>query len=163
VPERYLDDRTHLKGTRLKLLCRLNCLPVMDRVGREVIPKWPKSDRVCFVCGCGVVEDVHHFIMDCSQYADKRAKLISRIGLILSSCDCVFGDQTFERLSSETQCEIILGKRIGDPIAEDRIDRVVKRYLTKTWNMRAGVTARINTALGTAYEVQVCSLAAKAN
>ena len=35
VPERYLDDRDCLKDTRLKLLCRLNCLPVMDRVGRE--------------------------------------------------------------------------------------------------------------------------------
>ena len=29
VPERSLDDRQN------KLLCRLNCLPVMERVGRE--------------------------------------------------------------------------------------------------------------------------------
>ena len=51
VSQRYLDDRVRLKGTRLKLLCRLNCLPVMDRVGREVKPKWPKHNRICFACG----------------------------------------------------------------------------------------------------------------
>ena len=56
---------------------------------------------------------------------------------------------------------MILGKRIGDPIAEDRIDAAVKRYLTKAWNLRAGVTADINDALGTAYDVQTCSLAAR--
>ena len=84
VPERYLDDRVCLKGTRLKLLCRLNCLPVMDRVGREIKPKWPKRDRVCFACGCGTVEDVHHFIMVCPRYAVKRERLLARIGLILS-------------------------------------------------------------------------------
>ena len=43
VPERYLDDRTNLKGTRLKMLCRLGCLPLMDRVGREASPTWPKE------------------------------------------------------------------------------------------------------------------------
>ena len=61
-------------------------------------------------------------------------------------------------MDSLAQCEVILGRRINDPIAEDRIDAVAKRYLTKTWNMRAEVTARINTVLGTAYDVQVCSL-----
>ena len=30
VPERYLDDRTALKATRLKLLCRLGCLPTFE-------------------------------------------------------------------------------------------------------------------------------------
>ena len=33
VLERYLDDRADLKGTRLKALCRLGCLPLMDRAG----------------------------------------------------------------------------------------------------------------------------------
>ena len=58
---------------------------------------------------------------------------------------------------------MILGKRIGDPIAENRIDAAVKRYLTKAWNLHAGVTARINAVLGTAYDIQVCSLAAEAS
>jgi hypothetical protein len=45
VLERYLDDRSDLKGTRLKALCRLGCLPLMDRVGREARPRWPKEMR----------------------------------------------------------------------------------------------------------------------
>ena len=163
VPERYLDDRTYLKGTRLKLLCRLSCLPVMDRVGREVRPKWPKHNRVCFACGSGTVEDVHHFIMDCPCYAAKRADLIARVGLILERSACNLTASAFAGMSSQARCAVILGRRIGDPIAEDRIDAVVKRYLTKTWNLRAGVTANVNAVLGTAYDVQVCSLAAKAN
>jgi hypothetical protein len=163
VPERYLDDRAYLKGTRLKLLCRLNCLPVMDRVGREVKPKWPKHNRVCFACGCGTVEDIHHFIMGCPRYAAKRANLIARIRLILSGSACELTAPAFACMNSQAQCEVILGKRIGDPIAEDRIDATAKRYLTKAWNLRAGVTARINAALGTAYDVNTCSLAAKAS
>jgi hypothetical protein len=162
VPERYLDDRMSLKGTRLKLLCRLNCLPVMDRVGREVRPKWPKHNRVCFACGAGTVEDTHHFIMECPRYAAKRAGMSARIGLILTHAACNLTASAFAEMNSQERCEVILGRRIGDPIAEDRIDAVAKRYLTKIWNLRAGVTAHVNAVLGTNYDVQVCSLAAKA-
>jgi hypothetical protein len=160
VPERYLDDRVSLKGTRLKLLCRLNCLPVMDRVGREVRPKWPKHSRVCFACGLGVVEDVHHFIMDCPRYALKRATLITQVGSIMSGSVCGVPAPALTSMNSQGQCEVILGKRIGDPIAENRIDTVVKKYLIKAWNARAEVTASINATLGTTYDVW--SLAASA-
>jgi hypothetical protein len=142
----------------LKLLCRLGCLPVMARVGREVKPKWPKQSRVCFACGCDAVEDVHHFIMDCPRYAAKRAGLITQIGHILSRSADSLAAAAFADMDGPAQCEVILGRRIGDPIAEDRIDSAVKRYLTKAWNLRAEVTARINTVLGTAYDVRVCSL-----
>jgi hypothetical protein len=35
VPERYLDDHEDLKGTHLKVLCRVGALPVVSHVGRE--------------------------------------------------------------------------------------------------------------------------------
>ena len=162
VPERYLDDREKIKGTRLKMLCRLNCLPVMDRVGREVKPKWPKDSRICFGCGSGELEDVRHFIMECPCYTEKRDRLLSRIELILTRSNCELTAHEFASMTSGAQCEVILGKRLSDPVAEDRIDTAVKRYLTKAWNLRAGVTADINTVLGTAYDLQVCLLAAKA-
>jgi hypothetical protein len=161
VPERYLDDRACLKGTRLKLLCRLNCLPVMERVGREVNPKWPKHSRVCFACGLGCVEDVQHFIMECPKYTVKRAALINQVGLIVSSSTCGLLAPAFRSMNNQEQCEVILGKRIGDPIAENRIDTVVKKYLIKTWNSRAEVTAKINATLGTNYDVY--SVMAKAS
>jgi hypothetical protein len=56
-------------------------------------------------------------------------------------------------MSSCAQCEVILGKRIDDPIAENRIDSAVNCYLVKAWNLRADVTAGLNDALGTTYEV----------
>ena len=160
MPETYLDDRTQLKGTRLKLLCRLNCLPVMDRVGREVKPKWPKHDRVCFACGSNDVEDVHHFIMAYPRYAAKRAGLIARVRLILSRATGSLTATAF----GYVQPGAVRGdpsRRIGDPIAENRIDAAAKRYLTKAWNLRVGVTASINAALDTAYDVQACALAAR--
>ena len=38
----------------------------------------------------------------------------------------------FMGMSGQDQCEVILGKRIGDPVAEDRIDAAVERYLRDT-------------------------------
>ena len=64
-------------------------------------------------------------------------------------------------MCSQDQCDVLLGKRIGDPVAEDRIDSVVKRYLTKAWNLRA--EAKINAVLGTAYDPKTCALATQAN
>ena len=99
--------------------------------------------------------------MDCPCYEAKRASMIARVGLILSRSTSNLSAPAFAGMDSQAQCEVILGRRIGDPIAEDRIDAVVKRYLTKAWNLRAGVTARINAVLGTAYDLQVCALADK--
>jgi hypothetical protein len=48
---------------------------------------------------------------------------------------------------------IILGKRIGVPRLENRIDRAAKRYLRKAWNARGRLTQAINDRLGTSYDV----------
>lgn len=153
VPERYLDDRRNLKGTRLKLLCRVNCLPVMKRVGRECVPAWPKENRVCFSCDIGQVEDVHHFVMECPTYAHKRDKLVQRVSTILAQSSAGLGH--FTQMDSRAQSLILLGKRIGDPVAENSIDVAVKRYLTKCWNLREGVTKALNSVLGTSYEIAI--------
>ena len=58
---------------------------------------------------------------------------------------------TFAEMNREDQYEILLGRRVNDPTAEDKIDRVVKRFLIKCWNLRSAVTARINAVLGTVY------------
>lgn len=153
VPERYLDDRSDLKGTRLKLLCRTGCLPVMNRVGRELKPPWPKECRVCYVCNTGVVEDVEHFIMDCPKYAFKRHDLLSRVANILHGSSGTISSDDFANMPSLAKSHILLGKRIGDPKTEDKIDRMTKRFLTKAWNARHTVTTAINKAMGTDYGV----------
>ena len=153
VPERYLDDRADLKGTRLKLLCRTRSLPVMDRVGRELKPPWPKDCRVCYVCNTGVIEDVEHFVMHCPKYAYRRHDLLSRVANILHHSSSNISSDEFTNMSNHAKSHILLGKRIGDPKTEDKIDRMTKRFLSKAWNARYPVTTAINKAMGTEYGV----------
>ena len=155
VPERYLDDRHDLKGTRLKLLCRLNSLPVMARVGREARPPWPRALRVCHMCNTpGMVEDVRHFVMDCEGYNDLRGKLLTRLGALVSAAGdkCTIPDSDLGGLPTMDKFHIILGKRFGNKAAEDKVDCYVKRYLRKCWNRRAPLLAAINEVMGTTYE-----------
>jgi hypothetical protein len=152
TPERYLDDRRRLKATRLKLLCRLGCLPVMDRVGREQSPKWPKHHRVCIACRNAEVEDVQHFMMVCPAYSRHRANMMTRVGGALRRAKVPL---TMSGMNNTDRCRVLLGKRIGDPIVEDQIDGYIKQFLTKAWNTRSTTTAAINTVLGTKYGVRV--------
>jgi len=152
TPERYLDDRRRLKATRLKLLCRLGCLPVMDRVGREQRPKWPKQQRVCMVCRNAEVEDVEHFMMACPAYSHHRANMMARVMGALRRAKVPL---TINDMSRAGRCRVLLGKRMGDPIVEDQIDGYVKQFLTKAWSTRSVVTKAINSVLGTKYGVCV--------
>ena len=50
--------------------------------GRYVIPKLPRSERLCSSClksGSSAVEDELHFLFDCPIYADLRVNLLSSI------------------------------------------------------------------------------------
>jgi hypothetical protein len=153
VPEQYLDDRDDLKGTRLKALCRLGALPVKRRVGREQKPPWPKEIRTCLVCNNGEVEDVEHFIMRCSSYDKPRDSMLADIRTVIDRSPIALDAPGFDAMSQGDQCEILVGQRIGDPAAENRIDRNIKRFLRKAWNIRAPVTDTVNTVLGKEYEV----------
>jgi hypothetical protein len=153
VPERYLDDRNDLKGTRLKMLCRMGCMPVMDRVGREARPKWPKESRTCLVCNHSQREDIKHFLLECPAYAGPRARMVNDVKRVLGRAVGPSGPVDFHAMDATTRHLVLLGRRIGDPVAEDRIDRTVKRYLKKAWNARAAVTETINDMLGTSYGV----------
>ena len=157
VPERYLDDRQDLKGTRLKLLCRLGSLPVMARVGREARPPWPREQRVCHMCNSpGTVEDVRHFVMECPAYSAFRTSLYARAEVLVKAASnkCTILDRDFSTLPDVDKFHIILGQRFGDKATEDKLDSCVKRYLRKCWNIRAPLTRAINEALGTSYEAR---------
>jgi hypothetical protein len=153
VPERYLDDRSNLKGTRLKMLCRMGCLPLMDRVGREASPPWPHEFRTCDACGEGKIEDIHHFVMECPKYADKRVGLLRRAVVELVKSDGDLAAVEFATMQPGDQLTVLLGKRFDDPAAEDRLDRTMKRFLSKCWNLRSEVTGAVNDALFTSYGI----------
>jgi hypothetical protein len=63
------------KGTRLKILCRADLLPVMNRVGRERKLPWDAADRVCPLCDDVEIESVEHFVLHCRSYDSPRALL----------------------------------------------------------------------------------------
>lgn len=180
TPERYLDDRADLKGTRLKLLCRIGCLPVMNRVGREQKPPWEKSTRICPCCSLGEVEDVAHLILRCSTYNRHRQRLFATMHAAARDPDAysikparpgkpsvdIPHTESYEKakvlLRSPTQCwqasaamllAVILGQRIGAPKLEDKIDAATKRFLRKAWHARSHWTTAVNEALGTSYDV----------
>ncbi len=122
VPERYLDDRDDLKGTRLKLLCRMGCLPVMDRVGREVRPKWPRERRTCLACNRSQTENVQHFLLECPVYATHRNRMVNDVKRVLGRAKGPSGPINFHALDISARHHVLLGKRIGDPATENRID-----------------------------------------
>ena len=153
VPERYLDDRSNLKGTRLKMLCRLGCLPLVDRVGREASPPWPREYRTCPACCNGCVEDIHHFVMECPKYELRRTALLQQVVRVLAKADGEVTATGFASMPSRDQLAVLLGKRISDPRAENRLDRNVKRFLSKCWNLRGEVTGALNDALSTSYGI----------
>jgi hypothetical protein len=135
------------------MLCRLGCLPLMNRVGREAKPSWPQEYRTCAACCTGKIEDVQHFVMECPRYAAKRAALLKQAVRELTGSNGSVTGIGLASMSAKDQLAVLLGRRISDPAAEDRLDRCVKRYLSKCWNLRAGVTGAINDALFTSYGI----------
>jgi hypothetical protein len=144
VHEPYLDDHADYKGTRLKLLCRTNSIPLMHRVGREITPPWPKPLRTCFMCSSTDIENVYHLVMTCPAYEHHRRKLFSHMARI--SAD-------FTTASPHLQFLTLLGRRTGSLTADSRIDYSFKRFLRKAWNIRRPLTDKINNVLCTRYSV----------
>ena len=71
----------------------------------------------------------------------------------IAKSDGELGPVEFATMQPSEQLPILLGKRFADPTAEDRLDRNVKRFLSKCWNLRSEVTGAINTALFTSYGI----------
>jgi hypothetical protein len=104
-------------------------------------------------CSTGKVEDIHHFVMKCPKYEDKRAALMRQAVVEIAKSDGDLDPVEFATMQPSEQLPILLGKRFGDPAAEDRLDRSMKRFLSKCWNLRSEVTDATNAALFTSYGI----------
>jgi hypothetical protein len=154
VFSRYLDDRFMRKGTRLKMLCRADLLPVMKRVGRERKLPWDAADRVCPLCDAVEIESVDHFLLHCRRYENPRALLFEGVRAALSRCkggcrleNMVLDSARFDALQDYDKLIVLLGARLCNRVAEDRIDIIVKRFLRRAWSCRAEVTGFVNETL----------------
>jgi hypothetical protein len=133
VPEPYLDDRDEPVGRRLKLMCRMGCLPTLKRVVREA--ELPPAHGTCQMCTSGSIEDIEHLIMNCDAHSRHRNKM-------------------FQSVEFKTECQtqsdrldVLLGKSTGTSKADDRIDIAVKRFLKKAWRARKWLVLSTNKAL----------------
>ena len=116
VPEAYLDDRRDLRGTRVKMLCRIGNLPVMAKVARD--QGWQSAHGTCYVCNMPVVETIHHFMMECPAYDSLRRKLIADVRGALGRTRGTVDAATFDGMTDTAKSAIILGQRTGDPIVD---------------------------------------------
>ena len=53
----------------------------------------------------------------------------------------------------EEQFLLLLGKRVDDPVLENRVDWQVKKFLCKSWTKRKPVMDAINRQFGTQYGI----------
>jgi len=142
VIEPYLDGRAEPVGTRLKLMCRLGCLPTMARVARE--EKLPPGHGNCRLCDEGPVESTEHLLLDCSTHAAHRTKMMTTVDAALT----LSGMPAFNILPTSTQTDILLGQSTGLASADDSISASVTRFLKKAWRGRKWLTSSLNATLG---------------
>ena len=140
--EPYLDGRAEPVGTRLKLMCRLGCLPTMARVARE--ERMPASSGKCRLCESGDVEDIVHLLLTCSAHNKHRTKMLA----VSEKAVTAAGVAPLCGRPMQEQTDILLGKSTGVPAADCRINDGVTRFLKKAWRGRNTLTAALNSALG---------------
>jgi hypothetical protein len=92
-------------------------------------------------------------VMECPHYEANRSALMRQAVRVLAKSKGHVTAIGFAAMEAKDQLAVLLGKRISDPAAEDRLDRSVKRFLSKCWNLRGEVTGAINDALFTSYGV----------
>ena len=105
------------------------------------------------MCQQGKTESVAHFVSECPAYAPHRVRLHEQVARALECSNGNISSAAYLAMGELAQTRVLLGQRTGDPVAEDRVDTHVKKFLTKAWNVRAGMTAAVNTVMGTSYDV----------
>jgi hypothetical protein len=142
VSEKYLDDVDEPLGSRLKLMCRTRCLPVLTRVAWEA--KWPPSWARCLMCTSGEAEDVEHLVMRCSAYTAQRERLMATV----SAAVRIGGARMpFASSSTSDKLDTLLGARCGSAEMENIVSHAFKRYMKRAWRARKQVTKALNVAL----------------
>ena len=74
--------------------------------------------------------------------------------ILLDRVDAVHGN-SLSRMASKEKELLLLDKRFNNPRVEDKVDRLVKRFILKAWNMRQPITDVINSTFIINYEVFV--------
>jgi hypothetical protein len=140
VHETYLDDHSEEIGRKLKMMCRIGCLPTLARVIRE--QKLLPSDAKCRLCASGKTEDLDHLLLECSAHNKHREKLYLDLDLALDR-PCL-ENWKFTTMCARDKIDLLLGRSTGYAQVDDRIDKIAKRFLKKIWRGRKWLTVELN-------------------
>ena len=125
VSEPYLDGREEPIGCKLKLMCRMGCVPTLHRVARE--QRWPDHLAVCMMCNNGGIENMQHMIIECAAYATHRSKMVGGIRTAASRVTGV--DEAQARWGPHIDIDLLLGKSTGSNRIDNIIDKSVQRFM----------------------------------
>ena len=146
VSEQYLDDKADMVGRKLKLMCRIGCLPTLKRIGR--VECWDDCFKRCRMCVGGAIESIKHVIVECSAYARYRSVLFREVDAALCDELTDLGNATCGSMEQDALLDLLLGCSTGVAVVDCRIDKLVKRYLRKAWRTRKPLTLALNSVLG---------------
>jgi hypothetical protein len=158
VVESYLDDRRRRFSALLKAQFRGGCFNTLDRLVRHGNSRWPASWGNCCSCNAGVLETILHIVLQCSVYNIARASLFERVRIALSlrATSRLFlreGDwfvssapswDDFFVLPDADKLSILLGRSVGDPTVERKIDKAIKQFLSDVWRARRWLTGYVD-------------------
>ena len=143
VVERYLDDVKDRLGTRLKLMWRAGCIPVLSRVMWEL--DLPADQGICMMCKSRQIETMDHLILSCPAYQKHR----ERMEMTVEAAYSLGNDgASLADTSDSEHTRMLMGARAGCSLTEDSIDMAVKRFLRKAWKTRRRLTHAINDEFG---------------
>ena len=142
VIEPYLDGREEQVGTRLKLMCRLGCLPTLTRVARE--EGLPPEQGECRLCDSGATEGIPHLLLGCTAHDRHRSKMMQAV----EREHVALGKGCLGSMLHTEQVDLLLGKSTGRAKADAAINKRVTRFLKKAWRGRKTLTASLNSSLG---------------
>ena len=102
----------------------------------------PISEARCRSCVSSSIEDITHLLLECPAYIKHREKLVKDLDLALDTSS--LENWKFSSMSTSDQLDLLLGRSTGSAIADDRVDKIAKRYLKKVWRSRKWLTVAIN-------------------
>lgn len=133
----YLKDKS-FKRARLKLLARINALPLSETLHRINM----LGSSSCKLCDCNLVESLNHFLLECTYYNQDRNRILSNLKELLISCGGHTVYDLFVDLPTDEKILLLLGDTgvLIDSETQNIFDKIGKDMLTRFWEVRQDIS-----------------------
>ena len=129
--QKYSININDFRGSRLKLLARINCLPVNSTLCRMQI----RTNPQCTICTNNYVENVNHVLLECEAYTNLRNELNSDMKTLFCGQNV---DANFTGLPPLGKMMFLIGD-LGYHFSNfigDEIDKLCKKFLCNIFMLR---------------------------